>query len=102
MIRIQYISFNSLFIEAVLLGLSPLSLTFNSNGRSQEKKGADCIGSQWQQKLGGNGIRLAIGFDVNFIVNNYESREHYGSISTPTVSPFVELTELYSQMQHLS
>lgn len=102
MIRIQYISFNSLFIEAVLLGLSPLSLTFNSNGRSQEKKEADCIGSQWQQKLGGNGIRLAIGFDVNFIVNNYESREHYGSISTPTVSPFVELTELYSQMQHLS
>lgn len=77
-------------------------IQFKWAARTLEKKEADCIGSQWQQKLGGKGLRLAIGFDVNFIVNNYESRGHYGSISTPTVSPFVEPTELHSQMQHLS
>lgn len=86
------------FAESV--SISSLAPHSNTATDSLHRAG-DSIGCQWQQKRGGNGIRPAISFDVNFIVNNYEStREgpsHRGNIYMLPVNPLMGLIEPHSK-----
>lgn len=89
-----------LFLSSLDLCLSPLSLAHTRMWRQAPNTEWGLYRLPTATEVQGNGIRPAISFDVNFIVNNYKAGErpsHWGNIYMPPVNPLMGLIEPHSK-----
>lgn len=73
----------------------------HSNAAPDSTQRAGLWGLPMATEVQGNGFKSVISFDVNFIVNNYESVQerasHWGNIYMPPVNPIMGVIELHSK-----
>lgn len=73
----------------------------HSNAAPDSPQRAGLWGLPMATEVQGNGFKSVISFDVNFIVNNYESVQerasHWGNIYMPPVNPIMGVIELHSK-----
>lgn len=111
-VEVQHVSILQYFSLTLLFFTAPRYSFFYCRARScliQSQSNAAPNSPQWAGLCGlpmatevqGNGFKPVISFDVNFIVNNYESVQerasHWGNIYMLPVNPIMGVIELHSK-----
>lgn len=88
------------FIQSLALARGCL-IHSHSNAAPDSPQRAGLFELPMATEVQGNGFKTVISFDVNFIVNNYESVQerasHWGNICMPPVNPIMGVIELHSK-----